>query len=315
MSTIKCPSCGGDMPSIARVCEYCGALVNQDSSDSITTLTTEIEKKLTELKQIPIPGIWSSFMRNSKISMPVFTVVSFILAYKVSDYFIIAGLVFMIYSLVSLFRKRKPSPLSAFPSLKAEFETLSSKVNTLYGNDLNAKKVLSNFKTEVDRIETGIKKGRRTELLAYGIILLLLSVAWLIPEPASVEDKALIELNEDASTVQKIEAMINKGDIDMAKAALKDVKSPINQVIIQSKMQLQIRKEEMKKANTLIKEENFKAAAECLDALHWVKISQEYDYDSIEKEYFMEFISKKGEINNRLPEENKVKIETELDFN
>lgn len=315
MSTTKCPSCGGDMPSIARVCEYCGALVNQDSSDSISNLTADIEKKLTALKQIPIPGIWASFMRNAKISMPVFTVVSFMLAYKVSEWFAIAGLVFLLYALIALIRKRKPSPLTAFPPLKAEYEALSNKVKMLYGGDPNAKKALERFRVEVERIETGIKNGRRTELLTYALILLLFGVAWFIPEPPTVEDQMALVMAEDDAVVKKIEGLIEKGDIELAKSSLGEVKSPANQVMLQSKMQLRLREDEMDKAAELINQGDFEAAAAGLSSLTWVKISQEYDYDALEMEYFMKYIAKKAALNDRLPEENKVKVESELDFN
>ena len=51
-----------------------------------------------------------------------------------------------------------------------------------------------------------------------------------------------------------------------------------------------------------------------LSKISWIKISQDYDSEQFELKYFKQFIVLKSAINQKLPDNIKVKVEDEFDF-
>ena len=130
MSAIKCPKCKGVLETNATICEWCGFVINKQGSDSIENITQRLSDLLVIGKKLPKQGLFSSLSNNAKISMPVFAVVSFILAYKINGLFLIPGLIFTLYALVSIFKKRNNISLEV-RKLQAEFDSEIQRIQNL----------------------------------------------------------------------------------------------------------------------------------------------------------------------------------------
>ena len=94
--SLKCKNCGGDYLPNAQVCSYCGNVITKEGEHSIENITNDLEGVIKLMKGIEIPTIWSSFKKNSKFSMPLFAVSSFILAYKINWLFAFLGIIFLV---------------------------------------------------------------------------------------------------------------------------------------------------------------------------------------------------------------------------
>ena len=102
LQTIKCPNCKAELAPNTTVCEWCNFVINQEGDRSIENISSDLEEIIKSMKGIENPNILSSFKKNSKISMPIFTIAFFLLAYKVSTWFAIPGIFFLINALLSM---------------------------------------------------------------------------------------------------------------------------------------------------------------------------------------------------------------------
>ena len=130
--TIKCPNCKADLASNTTVCEWCNFIINQEGDKSIERISNDLDEIIKSMKGIENPTLFSSFKKNSKISMPLFTVASFLLAYKVNGWFATLGIFFLLYSLFSIFKKSS-NPIASLRPLKAAFDEKVRNFQNLYG--------------------------------------------------------------------------------------------------------------------------------------------------------------------------------------
>ena len=130
--TIKCPSCKAELAANTTVCEWCNFIINQEGDKSIENISSDLEEIIKSMKGIENPTILTSFKKNSKISMPIFTIAFFLLAYKVSAWFAILGIFFLINALLSIFKK-STNPIASIKPLKAEFDEKVRNFQNLYG--------------------------------------------------------------------------------------------------------------------------------------------------------------------------------------
>lgn len=314
MSTKKCPNCKATIQEESTICEWCNFVMSKDGSDSIESLSHDIEETLKLAHALPQNNILSTFKKNAKLSMPVFAISAFILAYKVSAWMILPGVFFLIYAISSIFRKSEEE-VNQLQLLKAEFDSKLNQFDKLYGKDNNYKNQVQIYRNNWRDVLQVQRKSKLFEWVAYGIIATLFLVVFLIPEPKS--NKEIKErLNQEESLIIKdIEVFLQNNKLDSAQNLLVQLKN--ESTIITAKSMIQIA-ECKQKANEVQKEidsKNYENAANKLSKIVWTKKSLNYDAEVIEENFFKQFVTLKKELNDMLPKELKVKMEDEFDFN
>ena len=311
--TIKCPNCKAEIPKITAVCEWCSFVINQEGENSIENISNDLEQIIKSMKGIENPTILSSFKKNSKISMPILTVISFVLAYKLNDWFWILGIIFLVYSLISVFKKAT-NQMSNLKLLKAEFDQKVRNFKNLYGINNKYKNQIQQYQNEWKKIEAAEKKGKIFEWISYGVILLFFVIAFTIPEPKTntqLNDELLVSETE---FMIKADSLLKSNNIDLAKKLLINLRSKQNITELKSKIQLLEIEDLLQSVEDKIDDLDFDNASSELSRISWMKISEDYDSEQFELKYFKQFILLKSAINEKLPEDKQVKVEDEFYF-
>ena len=295
MSTIKCPKCKADLNATDSICEWCGFVINKSGDDSLDIITNKLREFLVIGKKLPQQGLFSSFGNNAKISMPVFAIVSFILAFKINALFSIAGIAFTLYAFFSIFKKRT-NISSDIQKLKADFDIEIKRMQNLYGGNNSISKQIQEFKNEWKEINAGATNSKRMEWVSYIIITTLLIVAVALPTPKTTAEENLELFKTEESIVEKANNAVENGRIDEAQQLLKDIKSIQNITRIKSAIQLKKTNEELVKVESKMNAGEFQQAKDILEKLQWVKISIEYDAEQIEETYFNQYVQQKNNL-------------------
>lgn len=311
--TIKCPNCKADLPANTTVCEWCNFVINQEGEKSIENISADLEEIIKSMKGIENPSILSSFKKNSKISMPIFTIAFFLLAYKVSAWFVILGLFFLINALISIFKKAT-NPIASLQPLKAEFDEKVRNFENLYGLNNKYKAQIQGFKNEWKIIENAATKGRMFEWISYGVVVLIFAVAFLLPEPKTNSEMKNELLNSETSVMLKVDSLLKANNMELAKKELLNLKSGENSIEVKSKIQLKEIELALTKVEDKITQGDVGSAKSDLMKITWVKNSVDYDMEQYEEKYFKQFIALKNAVNEKLPEGNKITVESEFDF-
>lgn len=311
--TIKCPNCKAELAPNTTVCEWCNFVINQEGDKSIENISSDLEVIIKAMKGIENPNILSSFKKNSKISMPIFTIVFFLLAYKVSPWFAILGIVFLINALLSIFKK-STDPIASIKSLKANFDQKVRNFQNLYGLNNKYKAQIQGYQNEWKIIENAAIKGRMFEWISYGVIVLIFAFAFLLPEPKTNSEINNEVLNSETFVMLKVDSLINANNIELVKKELLNLKSNQNIIEVKSKIQLKEIELALTKVENKIEQGDASSAKIDLMKITWVKNSVEYDMEQFEEKYFKQFIALKNAVNEKLPPEQKITVETEFDF-
>jgi hypothetical protein len=313
MSTIKCPNCKAELESSKTICDWCEFVLNKQGSDSIENITQKISEILVNGKKMPQQGIFSSLNNNAKISMPVFAVISFLLAYKINGLFIIPGLFFILYALVSIFKKRNNFSLKT-QQLQAEFEAEIQRLQHLYGSNNTIAKQIQNFKNDWKEIQKNSSKSKIIEWVSYLLIVCLFLFAFALPTPKTDLEIKNDQLTTEESTVKEALNAIEGGKSNVAIQLLSKIKSTENVTRVKSTIQLKKCKDEFVIANKNIVDQEFKIAKEILEKTKWEKISLDYDSGLIEEPFFKQFVQQKNSLIKKLPENFQIELEDEYGF-
>lgn len=311
--TIKCPNCKADLSANTSVCEWCNFVINQEGDKSIENISSDLEEIIKSMKGIENPTILTSFKKNSKVSMPIFTIAFFLLAYKVSAWFAILGIFFLINAILSIFKKSS-NPIASIKPLKAEFDEKVRNFQNLYGLNNKYKAQIQGYQNEWKIIENGAIKGRMFEWISYGVIALIFAFAFFLPEPKTNSEINNEVLNSETSIMLKVDSLINANNVDLAKKELLNIKSSQNSIEVKSKIQLKEIELALTKVENTIEKGDATSAKSDLMKIIWVKNSVEYDMEQFEEKYFKQFIALKNAVNEKLPAEQKITVETEFDF-
>jgi hypothetical protein len=311
--TIKCPNCKAELSANTTVCEWCNFVINQEGDKSIENISADLEGIIKSMKGIENPSILSSFKKNSKISMPIFTIAFFLLAYKVSAWFAILGIFFLINALLSIFKKAT-NPIASLQPLKAEFDEKVRNFENLYGLNNKYKAQIQGFKNEWKIIENAATKGRMFEWISYGVIVLIFLFAFFLPEPKTNSEINNELVNSESTVMLKVDSLINTNGIELAKKELLNLKSAQNIIEVKSKIQLKEIELALAKIEDKIEKGELSSLKSDLMKITWVKNSVDYDLEQYEEKYFKQFIVLKNAINEKMPPEQKIKVETEFDF-
>ena len=313
MSTIKCPKCKGDLETNATICEWCGFVINKQGSDSIENITQRLSDLLVFGKKIPNEGLFSSLSNNAKISMPVFAVVSFILAYKINGLFLIPGLLFTLYAIVSIFKKRSSISLEV-QKLQADFEAEIQRIQNLYGSNNSIAKQIQEYKNEWKGISKNSAKSVTMEWINYIFIGALFVFAVGLPTPKTSTETKQEQMQNEEIIIQEATIVIQSGKSNDAIQLLSKIKSIENITRVKSMIQLKKCKDELDKAESSINGQNFETAKNLLEKINWEKISVDYDAEQIEETFFKQFVEQKNNLIKKLPEDFQIALEDEYSF-
>jgi len=265
------------------------------------------------MKEIEHPTLLSSFNKNAKISMPIFTVTTFILAYKVNGWFAVLGIIFLFYSIFSIFKKSS-NPISNLRPLKAEFDEKVRNFNILYGLDNKYKNQIQQYQNDWKTIEAAAKKGKTFEWISYGVIISIFIIAFVLPEPKTNSELNNELVGSETELMVKADSLLNANNLDLAKKVLLNIKSNQNIIELKSKIQLKEIEIQLQSIEEKINNSDLDNASSELSKISWIKISQDYDSEQFELKYFKQYIIFKSAINQKLPDNIKVKVEDEFDF-
>ena len=112
----------------------------------------------------------------------------------------------------------------------------------------------------------------------------------------------------------KVDSLLSANNINLAKKELLNIKSKQNNIELLSKIQLKEIELALTKVETKIEQGDATSAKSDLMKIIWVKNSVEYDMEQVEEKYYKQFIALKNAVNEKLPTEQKITVETEFDF-
>jgi hypothetical protein len=198
--------------------------------------------------------------------------------------------------------------------LKAEFDEKVRNFQNLYGLNNKYKAQIQGYQNEWKTIENGATKGRMFEWISYGVIALIFAFAFLLPEPKTNSEINNEVLNSETSILLKVDSLLNANNMELAKKELLNLKSNQNSIEVKSKIQLKEIELALTKVENKIEQGDATSAKSDLMKIIWVKNSVEYDMEQFEEKYFKQFIALKNAVNEKLPAEQKITVETEFDF-
>jgi hypothetical protein len=313
MSIQKCPKCKAELSSSATICEWCNTVLNREGDDSVENITLKLTEIIKSARKIPQKGLFSSLTKNAKVSMPAFAIIAFILAYKINAWFIIAGLIFSVYAFISLFKKTEDySPV--LRDIQAEFEAEINRLYSLYGANDTVSSQIKSYMADWNLITKSSEQSKKMEWTSYAIILSVLGMVLIIPNPKSSAELKAETLQGEQSVVSEVEKLIEANDFKAAEQLLPNIISLENSTRIRSTLQLKQCNNKLDIANQCIANQKYADARTVLQQVKWKKYSVEYDGEIIEEPFFKQFVSRKNEIMSTLPEEYTIEKEDEYNF-
>lgn len=309
---IKCNKCGGQNSSSTRICEFCGGILEVEGK-SLNEQLSELDQSMEKLKSFPSPGILDSVKNNAKISMPILSLISLFLALKINELFYLSFLIFLITSLLSIFKK-KTNYLKEFKLNKLLFNSQLASLYGLYSKDPTTNTRLKQVETEFNTLNGLYNKSKRFELLMYGFLIVLFSVSYFIPAV-----KTETEINKEATdsemiNLEKVDALLSQGKINEVTQILNEVKSSEIKIHILSKIQIFNLKTKFSAIESKISNQDYDSAVNELEQVQWKKNSVDFNQETIEESYFKNYILLKTNVNNNLPENQRIIVESEVDF-
>ena len=112
----------------------------------------------------------------------------------------------------------------------------------------------------------------------------------------------------------KVDSLLNANNLELVKKELLNLKSSENSIEVKSKIQLKEIELALSKIENKIAQGDIGSAKSDLMKITWVKNSVDYDMEQFEEKYYKQFIALKIAVNEKLPIEQKIKVETEFDF-
>jgi hypothetical protein len=313
MSVLICPNCKAQLASTVTTCDWCGQILNRVGDDAIESIQSRVTELIIEGKNLPKSGILSSLWRNSKISMTVFAITSFIIAFKGNELFYILGIIFIVIALLSIFKKG--STLTADKTkLESEFTAEIQKIQSLYGSNNDVAKKIQEFKNEWKKIDNSYSTSKRFEWISYLLIIGVLLFAYFMPPTQTAAEIEKSQIESEQEIVDKAQQAIDNDNLDKAISILQDIKSNANKIAVSSMLQLKQSTNKVMLAEQMIIRQQFDSARNELQKIIWDKKSLDYDGELIEESYYIKFVKIKNIAIGKLPEDFSIAEEYELNF-
>lgn len=148
VAVIKCPYCGEVLPPLSKVCPSCNQIVDsQNEADNVNNMMTEIDT------------ICSKYL-NTNI--------------RVYDYLLLLiPIVYIVWFFVVIMKIMRSK------ALYNDFCSLSSKAQTLYGDNYSFRSYLGQKRTDMQEL---MRKSKKSHIIVYiimsvNILLLVISLA------------------------------------------------------------------------------------------------------------------------------------------
>lgn len=321
-NVIKCPSCNDIIPALSRVCPSCDYVLDSrkqtsGSEKGLEDLINDIEENLVEIKSLPQKNVFTSLIQHSYISFTLLTIIVVLLGVRLQIEALFLVAVVMIILSIIMIRKKiksksdKKESSSDYAKQKALFEKHSRTANTLFGDNKKVKLLLNELKDELSIIEENRNKNKKAEIITYSILVLFTIGVFFIPATKSAYEIEEENKKADKELITNAEDLIHNNQIEEAKLILNNLKADESKVIVKSKIQLSELVTKLNEIEPLLEEKQFSKVKLALSKLVWEKISTEYSTKSVERDIFKTFLQKKEAINNQLPDNYKIEIESE----
>lgn len=319
-NVIKCPSCNDIVPALSKVCPSCGFVIDSgkkssESEKGLEDLISDIEDNLVEIKSIKPPNIFTTLFHHSYISLPILSVIMFVIGFRLQSAVGLLGLVLAFISWRVIKKKMREDKSNddkpTFNNLKATFEKHSRTANTLFGENKKVKLLLEELNNELSAIDTKRKKGKTTEYIFYGIITLITVGVFFIPQAKNKYESEAELKSAESSLIIKAEGLIKADKISEVNQVLSEIKSEDNKVFVRSKIQLHELTKQIDALEPLLASKKFSEIKLSLSKIIWEKISTDYNTLSVERDVYKSFLKRKEALNNQLPEKQRIEIESE----
>ena len=179
----NCPDCGAPFPLVSNICLSCGHILQEHAGSdfNIKNLIIKIKIQITEIERIPKPTVKDVFFYRLYLVLTFLAIVSLIAGITFPLMVIPAVILIWIVYKIEWGSYDAKSPVykteDAFYSSLYDLEKYKRNISTLYGDDIEAKNVLAEFKTAV----TGLKKVRNKNTSILTTIILALALAAIVP--------------------------------------------------------------------------------------------------------------------------------------
>jgi rRNA maturation endonuclease Nob1 len=319
-NVIKCPSCNDIVPGLSKVCPSCGFVIDSgrkssESEKGLEDLISDIEDNLVEIKSIKPPNIFTTLFHHSYISLPILSIIMFVIGFRLQSAVGLLGLVLAFISWRVIKKKMREDKSDddkpTFNNLKATFEKHSRTANTLFGENKKVKLLLEELNNELGTIDAKRKKGKTTEYIFYGIITLITVGVFFIPQAKNKYESDAEIKSAESSLIIKAEGLIKEDKISEVNQVLSEIKSEDNKVLVRSKIQLHELTKQIDALEPLLASKKFSEIKLSLSKIIWEKISTEYETESVERDVYKSFLKRKEALNNQLPEKQRIEIESE----
>lgn len=313
MSVAVCPNCKAQLESKTTICEWCGYVLDRNGSDSIEEIKSRLTHLIIEGKNLPQPGVWSSIWRNSRISMIVFAIASFLIASKGNDLFYFVGAFFLVLAFFSIFKGKRN--LSADKKrLEAEYVAEIQNIQNLYGSNNEIAKQIQEIKNEWKKIDQNFSKSKLFEWFAYAIILAVLLFAYFMPESKTKDQLQNEQTESESQIVTNAQRAVENDSLDVAIQLLGLVNSNASKIKISSMIQLRECFNQIKESEQMIIRSQYDSAKNKLMNLRWEKGASDYDAELIEEPYFIDFVKYKNNAVKKLPAQFSIPEEDEFNY-
>lgn len=197
----NCPDCGAPWPLISDICTSCGHVLHEqrDSFLYVNTLIENIKQSITQIKRIPTAS-WFKVIKHNFTYNIIFLCVPLYIFLKLSGYsewfMLIPFFLIMISSIFTasmgmehykhgILSQNIPlsdvSPLAdneqILYSAFTKYEMYIRQTTTLYGDNNEARKLLNEYQSEIQKYKSFHKKQRKRIIviiaILYSIIMLL----------------------------------------------------------------------------------------------------------------------------------------------
>jgi len=146
------------------------------------------------------------------------------------------------------------------------------------------------------------------------LIGLAIIITVLIPKPLKPHEKNQETFLIDYPYIEKAESLISNGHVEEVRNLLPKLSSLEVITEIEAKIQLKEIQIIFISVEEMINAGNLEQAANALSQIHWVKSSNQYELELIEEKYYKQFVGLKIAINNKLPRDYRIRVESIYDF-
>ena len=213
----NCPKCGAPYPLVSNICSHCGYVLHEqrDSDFNIKNLIDNINNSISDLERCPNPTLGQIFGYNVNLLLiSLCFVCCFLSGYDASGYIGFAAICFIVFIVTTRNKFKKVSPVTTADEMFYDalnyHAMYSRQVDTLYGNNQEAKNLLDKYQGVINGLEQQRKTTRNNQFISLAcfvlspLILVLLHFLFA-PSPKDAYQKAMTQYPEifEVSAIQK----------------------------------------------------------------------------------------------------------------